>query len=139
MEWLLAAQSISQGSFLHVITSTPHDRGHADPESRSPHPKHLPAPGLHVRPPFQQVTGSIGPGGDSDLSGVFDKRKKSWRSVRFSSQFAPCASFTKLPSRRTGFSKRSFPRLRSHRNCRLFLAPRKLCNFSRPSAVPSIA
>jgi integrase/recombinase XerD len=40
MEWLLAAQSIPQRSSFHDISQATHDRGHADPQSRSPHPEH---------------------------------------------------------------------------------------------------
>src|SRR6516164_1275360 len=60
MEQLLtAANSISQRS-IHDFSTTPHDRGHANPQLSSEYPKILCPTGLAVRAVLPEVTRSVG-------------------------------------------------------------------------------
>src|SRR6516162_7516483 len=60
MEQLLtAANSISQRS-IHAFSTTPHDRGHANPQLSSEYPKILYPTGFAIRAVLPEVTRTVG-------------------------------------------------------------------------------
>ena len=73
MEQLLpAANSISQRS-IHDLSTTPHDRGHANPQLSSEHPRVLHSTGLPIRTVFPEVAGSFGTLAHSGLPALLDE------------------------------------------------------------------
>src|SRR5437773_6580602 len=73
MERLLtAANSISQRS-IHDFSTTPHDRGHANPQLSSEYPKVLHPTGLAIRAVLPEVARIVGAGADSGLPALFDE------------------------------------------------------------------
>src|SRR5258708_6975274 len=80
-----------KGAF-HDISSTTHDRGHADPEPFCAHPTVLRPTSVAVRAPLQQSTGIVGTRADSCLSNLFDQRKEAGDEVD-----SPCYCGSPLP------------------------------------------
>src|SRR5438552_6433585 len=73
MERLLtAANSISQRS-IHDFSTTPHDRGHANPQPSSEYAKVLHPTGLAIRAVLPEVARTVGAGADSGLPALFDE------------------------------------------------------------------
>ena len=69
----------------HDIPSATHDRRHAGAESRTEHANRPMSAGFFVRPAFQQIAGTAGPGGHPRLPGLSDQRKEIGAQLRFSS------------------------------------------------------